>query len=148
MLILVGILSGYLGRNIRTTVTQKNTTTTLNSAGLGSKDLIHCVLLMQENQTGERRVKCERLTPETLIREIRVWGHWELGVETLLERRHLVGGRAEGQAATAASSHPSTMNDQGLKCIPWHPRHLERTAFEDLVLAPHQLKLRYLLIMC
>lgn len=69
-------------------------------------------------------------------------------MEALLERRHLTEGRAEGQAATAASSHPSTMNDQGLKCIPWHPRHLERTVFEDLLLAHHQLKLRYLLIMC
>lgn len=57
-------------------------------------------------------------------------------------------GRAEGQAATAASSHPSTMNDQGLKHIPWHPRHLERTVFEDLLSAQHQLKLRSLLIVC
>lgn len=71
-------------------------------------------------------------------------------METLLDRRHLVEGRgrAEGQAATAGSSHPSTINDQGLKGIPWHPRHLERTVFEGMLLAHHQLKLRRLLIMC
>lgn len=34
---------------------------------------------MQENQTLEGRVKCERLTPETLVREIRVWGTENLG---------------------------------------------------------------------
>lgn len=113
--------------------------TAFTCAGLVSKDLIHCVLLMQENQTMERRERCETLTLETLVWEIRVWGHRELGVETLLERRHLVEGRgrAGGQAATATSSHPSTMNDQGLKHIPRHPKHLERTVFEYLLLAHH-----------
>jgi len=41
--------------------------------------------------------------------------------------------------------YPSTMNDQGLKPnIPLHPRRLERTAFEHLVLSPCQLKPRSL----
>lgn len=146
MLILVGILSGHLGRNTWTTIAQKTSSLLIVRVWAAK---IHCVVLMQGNQTVEVGVKCERLTPKTLVWGS-VWGHWELGVETLLARRHLVEGRgrAEGQAATAASSHPSTMNDQGLKHIPRHPRHLERTVFEDLLSAQHQLKLRSLLIMC
>lgn len=101
---------------------------------------------MQENQTVGGRVKCEILTPETRFARSEC-GALRIGV---LERRHLAEGRgrAEGQAATAGSSQPSTINDQGLKCIPWHPRHLERTVFEGILLGHHQLKLRCLLIMC
>lgn len=53
---------------------KKKTNPTFNSASFTSKDLIYCAFLTQENQILERRVRYERLTPETLLWGIREWG--------------------------------------------------------------------------
>lgn len=68
-------------------------------------------------------------------------------MEISFERRHLDRREAEQEAGILLlpALYPSTMNDQGLKPnIPLHPKHLERTVFEDLVLSQCQLKPRSL----